>query len=998
MTPTQEQLFKLLLEIDDICKRNGIEYFLDQGTILGVVRHGGFLPWDNDLDICMTEPNYDKFVAACERELDHTTRSFCDNRRNREFPTVFGHYIDMTCCRMTNRTPFWDYQCGQTIDIFCLVELPGDLEENKRLSNLYFAYDEYVNQSFRHYFRKTKDIYDIYHELYRRERTEGRENVLKWCEEQIFGHHYEDCNMLLCTSARMHWNSFLPKSMYDCAQKVEWNGHSFRIPGDWYEMMTINYGDSFYEVPKNPIIHSEQSHTEFPVMAYVDDFMAVTDKKKLLKDRLTAKQIAFEDGYRENVLNAKFFKGVGIVECEALDARLEESGADLMELVEQNTLDSALEAERLLGSYMTEQCNSSVQYWRAHFGHSDAADCAILFVYLVVYGNIQPMIRLMQVRLQNGLAVTPAMQRLIDAGKTYRKMKKSYYYKDIPAGREAELWVWANLPRSEHVRCWHLLYEFLAAKGIEDESQREAKLGVCLEMATELLLKYPDSCFAAKVKADILHELGREQEALELYLAVQELSCNGFDLKDIAAVFEKADEEVLATARMAFAARKEANDGKASLIDPERAVSNAVQKKAPARSLLPVQKKLLQLIEELDAACQELGIQYALHGETAAWAKARKKFVGGQCSFEIMMRAGDAVRLKAFIEAKGDSTRAIEDLSNNPLLPFNQMRYVACDSTLLDKEEPVRYALNGVAVLIIPLFSKPASKMYRQLAITHAFKNCGWSYGEKPLQPMRRRLIAATKALDGVAGKERLPLWFYKQLFKDVGKGSAFLYEINAPTTELKLMESVLTDAKRIKFEHLKLPLPGQAKAYIKKWYGVDWAELDKEELKPVTANRVRCIHDGKRPFEESLAMLKTKGFDYRVFQQESFEFEHWYNENFRYWDRIQGNGYAGGRRSRDRIDIFTALKPQMGTLRKAAKKGDTSTLKAALEAQDYFDLTDRYFARGMGFFITQEIFDFAAAVWKDEGKEGYASDVLALVPDYYRTLNLEAYLDSYLQ
>lgn len=362
------------------------------------------------------------------------------------------------------------------------------------------------------------------------------------------------------------------------------------------------------------------------------------------------------------------------------------------------------------------------------------------------------------------------------------------------------------------------------------------------------------------------------------------------------------------------------------------------------------------------------------------------------------MRAGDAVRLKAFIEAKGDSTRAIEDLSNNPLLPFNQMRYVACDSTLLDKEEPVRYALNGVAVLIIPLFSKPASKMYRQLAITHAFKNCGWSYGEKPLQPMRRRLIAATKALDGFAGKERLPLWFYKQLFKDVGKGSAFLYEINAPTTELKLKESVLTDAKRIKFEYLKLPLPGQAKAYIKKWYGMDWAELDKEELKPVTANRVRCIHDGKRPFEECLAMLKAKGFDYRVFQQESFEFEHWYNENFRYWDRIQGNGYAGGRRSRDRIDILAALKPQMGTLRKAAKKGDTSTLKAALEAQDYFDLTDRYFARGMGFFITQEIFDFAAAVWKDEGKEGYASDVLVLVPDYYRTLNLEAYLDSYLQ
>lgn len=64
-----EVLLEILTEFDRICRMHGIQYTLAYGTLLGAVRHHGFIPWDDDVDILMTRNNHEAFLKACQDDL-----------------------------------------------------------------------------------------------------------------------------------------------------------------------------------------------------------------------------------------------------------------------------------------------------------------------------------------------------------------------------------------------------------------------------------------------------------------------------------------------------------------------------------------------------------------------------------------------------------------------------------------------------------------------------------------------------------------------------------------------------------------------------------------------------------------------------------------------------------------------------------------------------------------------------------------------------------------
>ena len=116
----QKLLLSMLKDLDAVCKSNGIRYQLFSGTALGAVRHGGFIPWDDDMDVVLLREDYERFLDAAEQMLDsekyyvqrefsaHWPMQFSKLRRNgtscmekyhpRDEKTHQGVYVDIFPC------------------------------------------------------------------------------------------------------------------------------------------------------------------------------------------------------------------------------------------------------------------------------------------------------------------------------------------------------------------------------------------------------------------------------------------------------------------------------------------------------------------------------------------------------------------------------------------------------------------------------------------------------------------------------------------------------------------------------------------------------------------------------------------------------------------------------------------------------------------------------------------------------------------------------------
>lgn len=117
---------ELLKEVDRICRKCGIKYNIIAGTMLGAVRHKGFIPWDDDADVAFLRPEYEKFRTACETELDTSRFYFQDHRKTKGYRWGYGKLRMKDTLFLREFQEHMPYEQGVFIDIFPLDNVPNN--------------------------------------------------------------------------------------------------------------------------------------------------------------------------------------------------------------------------------------------------------------------------------------------------------------------------------------------------------------------------------------------------------------------------------------------------------------------------------------------------------------------------------------------------------------------------------------------------------------------------------------------------------------------------------------------------------------------------------------------------------------------------------------------------------------------------------------------------------------------------------------------------------